>query len=311
MVPAARSPQPSPAQPSPAQPSPAQPSPAQPSPAQPSPAQPSPAQPSPAQPSPAQPSPAQPSPAQPSPAQPSPAQPSPAQPSPAQPSPAQPSPAQPSPAQPSPAQPSPAQPRCGVVWCGVVWCGVVWCGVVWCGVVWCGVAWRGVAWRGVAWRGVAWRGVAWRDKLAGAKERDRLAREAHKAELMQAKALRQEKLHAAAEVFRMERSWESTSKRARKDARAALRHEAKADGATCEHNIWKCRICFPHKTGKVPGLAQCVLGGACRHAELKMACGYGITAQSSELKAATLDKGHVADLIEEANKHRRLLASTG
>ncbi|KAL6764477.1 hypothetical protein V8C86DRAFT_2476399, partial [Haematococcus lacustris] len=88
-----------------------------------------------------------------------------------------------------------------------------------------------------------------KDKLAGAKERDRLAREAHKAELMQAKALRQEKLHAAAEVFRMERSWESTSKRARKDARAALRHEAKADGATCEHNIWKCRICFPHKTG--------------------------------------------------------------
>ncbi|KAJ9508624.1 hypothetical protein QJQ45_027906 [Haematococcus lacustris] len=34
-----------------------------------------------------------------------------------------------------------------------------------------------------------------------------------------------------------------------------------------------------------------------------MACGYGINAQSSELKAATLDKGHVADLIEEANKH--------
>ncbi|KAJ9509084.1 hypothetical protein QJQ45_001575 [Haematococcus lacustris] len=33
----------------------------------------------------------------------------------------------------------------------------------------------------------------------------------------------------------------------------------------------------------------------------------GINAHSSELKAATLDKGHVADLIEEANKHRRLL----
>ncbi|KAJ9509352.1 hypothetical protein QJQ45_001804 [Haematococcus lacustris] len=40
---------------------------------------------------------------------------------------------------------------------------------------------------------------------------------------------------------------------------------------------------------------------------IKMACGYGINARSSELKAATLDKGHVADLIEEANKHRRLL----
>ncbi|KAJ9512553.1 hypothetical protein QJQ45_018941 [Haematococcus lacustris] len=40
---------------------------------------------------------------------------------------------------------------------------------------------------------------------------------------------------------------------------------------------------------------------------IKMACGYGINAKSSELMAATLDKGHVADLIEEANKHRRIL----
>ncbi|KAJ9524342.1 hypothetical protein QJQ45_008550 [Haematococcus lacustris] len=35
--------------------------------------------------------------------------------------------------------------------------------------------------------------------------------------------------------------------------------------------------------------------------------GYGINAQSSELQAATLDKTHVADLIEEANKQRRPL----
>ncbi|KAJ9511043.1 hypothetical protein QJQ45_002865 [Haematococcus lacustris] len=40
---------------------------------------------------------------------------------------------------------------------------------------------------------------------------------------------------------------------------------------------------------------------------IRMACGYGINAKSSELKAATLDKGHVADLVEEANTHRRLL----
>ncbi|KAJ9508497.1 hypothetical protein QJQ45_012023 [Haematococcus lacustris] len=40
---------------------------------------------------------------------------------------------------------------------------------------------------------------------------------------------------------------------------------------------------------------------------IRMACGYGINAKSSEPKAATLDKGHVADLIEEANTHRRLL----
>ncbi|KAJ9521142.1 hypothetical protein QJQ45_022848, partial [Haematococcus lacustris] len=55
--------------------------------------------------------------------------------------------------------------------------------------------------------------------------------------------------------------------------------------------------------------ARAQLGWSGEEAQLfiKMACGYGINAQRSELKAATLDKGHVADLIEEANKHRRLL----
>ncbi|GFH25155.1 hypothetical protein HaLaN_23078 [Haematococcus lacustris] len=38
-----------------------------------------------------------------------------------------------------------------------------------------------------------------------------------------------------------------------------------------------------------------------------MACGYGINAQSLELQAVNLDKGHVADLSKEANKQRRLL----
>ncbi|KAJ9519242.1 hypothetical protein QJQ45_017903 [Haematococcus lacustris] len=55
--------------------------------------------------------------------------------------------------------------------------------------------------------------------------------------------------------------------------------------------------------------ARAKLGWSGEEAQLfiKMACGYGINAHSSELKAATLDKGHVADLIEGANKHRRLL----
>ncbi|KAJ9510990.1 hypothetical protein QJQ45_027892 [Haematococcus lacustris] len=55
--------------------------------------------------------------------------------------------------------------------------------------------------------------------------------------------------------------------------------------------------------------ARAQLGWSGEEAQLfiKMACGYGINARSSELKAVTLDKGHVADLIEEANKHRRLL----
>ncbi|KAJ9508465.1 hypothetical protein QJQ45_011996 [Haematococcus lacustris] len=51
-----------------------------------------------------------------------------------------------------------------------------------------------------------------------------------------------------------------------------------------------------------------VAGGAALGSSSEAAkCGYGINAKSSELKAATLDKGHVADLIEEAHTHRRLL----
>ncbi|KAJ9533701.1 hypothetical protein QJQ45_026841 [Haematococcus lacustris] len=56
-----------------------------------------------------------------------------------------------------------------------------------------------------------------------------------------------------------------------------------------------------------PGKAQLGWSGEEAQLFIRMACGYGINAHSSELKAVTLDKGHVADLIEEANKHRRLL----
>ncbi|GFH15043.1 hypothetical protein HaLaN_11202 [Haematococcus lacustris] len=53
--------------------------------------------------------------------------------------------------------------------------------------------------------------------------------------------------------------------------------------------------------------ARARLGWSGEEAQLfiKMACGYGINTQSSELQAVNLDKGHVADLIKEANKHRR------
>ncbi|KAJ9512270.1 hypothetical protein QJQ45_012947 [Haematococcus lacustris] len=55
--------------------------------------------------------------------------------------------------------------------------------------------------------------------------------------------------------------------------------------------------------------ARAKIGWSGEEAQLfiRMVCGYGINAHSSELEAATLDKGHVADLIEEANTHRRLL----
>ncbi|KAJ9511326.1 hypothetical protein QJQ45_029740 [Haematococcus lacustris] len=56
--------------------------------------------------------------------------------------------------------------------------------------------------------------------------------------------------------------------------------------------------------------ARAKLGWSGEEARLfiKIACGYGINPPSSELQAATLDnKGHVVDLLEEADKHRRLL----
>ena len=38
------------------------------------------------------------------------------------------------------------------------------------------------------------------------------------------------------------------TKRAHKDARDAAKKAAKKeDGQMCEHGVWKCRICFPHK----------------------------------------------------------------
>ncbi|KAJ9525764.1 hypothetical protein QJQ45_003429 [Haematococcus lacustris] len=40
---------------------------------------------------------------------------------------------------------------------------------------------------------------------------------------------------------------------------------------------------------------------------IRMACGYGIHAKSSELRATGLNKKHVANLKEDADKHRRLL----
>ncbi|KAJ9516945.1 hypothetical protein QJQ45_027409 [Haematococcus lacustris] len=53
-----------------------------------------------------------------------------------------------------------------------------------------------------------------------------------------------------------------------------------------------------------------MLGWSGEEAQLfiKLACGYSLNTDSPELQAATLDKGHVNDLIEEAAKQRRLLA---
>jgi len=77
-------------------------------------------------------------------------------------------------------------------------------------------------------------------------------RAAHKAEQEAQKQLKQEEHHAESAAFKMERSWNTVvSKRAAREQRVAAKaEERKADGQMCEHGIWKCKICFPHKTGK-------------------------------------------------------------
>ncbi|KAJ9520322.1 hypothetical protein QJQ45_030212, partial [Haematococcus lacustris] len=80
----------------------------------------------------------------------------------------------------------------------------------------------------------------------------------------------------------------------------------KSEGPVCVPNLGVETVSRTYVYAKA---ARAQLGWSGEEAQLfiTMACGYGINAKSSELKAATLDKGHVADLIEEANKHRRLL----
>ncbi|KAJ9513461.1 hypothetical protein QJQ45_006022 [Haematococcus lacustris] len=56
--------------------------------------------------------------------------------------------------------------------------------------------------------------------------------------------------------------------------------------------------------------ARAMLGWTGEEAQLftKLTCGYSLNTDSPELQAAHLDKAHVNDLMEEAAKHRRLLA---
>lgn len=90
-----------------------------------------------------------------------------------------------------------------------------------------------------------------KDKLAETKKQEALLKEVLKAERDKHKDEKAEEAHAMSEVYRMERAYNHTSKRAAKDDRKQAKHDAKHEaGEMCEHGIWKCRICFPHKTDK-------------------------------------------------------------
>lgn len=88
------------------------------------------------------------------------------------------------------------------------------------------------------------------DKLAQTKIREREIKESHKLQLLEQKIANEERKQAQHKLQIEERALHNT-RRAARDARHAAKHEARAEsGAMCEHGVWRCGICFPHKSGK-------------------------------------------------------------
>eukprot|EP00887_Chlorella_sp_A99_P000369 scaffold13.g369.t1 len=95
-----------------------------------------------------------------------------------------------------------------------------------------------------------------KDKLAATKQNEREIKEALKAVKEQEKAKREAEEREHARLLKEERQLHDTH-RAHKDARdAAKREHHKETGQVsrgggrrgmCEHGVWRCKICFPHK----------------------------------------------------------------
>ncbi|PSC67975.1 phospholipase [Micractinium conductrix] len=85
-----------------------------------------------------------------------------------------------------------------------------------------------------------------KDKLAAKKQHEKEVHEALKAVQKEKKEKTKEEKAAAAALLKEERMLHDT-KRAHADARhQAKRDEHKSTGGTCEHGVWRCKICFPH-----------------------------------------------------------------
>jgi len=85
-----------------------------------------------------------------------------------------------------------------------------------------------------------------KDKLAATKQHDREVQEALKIKREQEKQYKEEERLATCKANRFERAFFHTSKRFAKDERERQKKEAKeATGFTCEHGVWRCRICNP------------------------------------------------------------------
>ncbi|KAI8467708.1 MAG: hypothetical protein J3K34DRAFT_30718 [Monoraphidium minutum] len=86
-----------------------------------------------------------------------------------------------------------------------------------------------------------------KDKLEQTKLAERAHKEASKAEREKHKADKEEERLAKAAAERMERAYfHPDAKRTQKEERKARDKEAhEATGDTCEHGVWRCRICHP------------------------------------------------------------------
>jgi hypothetical protein len=87
-----------------------------------------------------------------------------------------------------------------------------------------------------------------KDKLAETKKREKELHDAYKSESKKQKDIKEAERVKAAELYKEERAFNPTSKRAMKEEREAVkREEKKENGQMCDHGVWKCKICFPHE----------------------------------------------------------------
>uniref|UniRef100_A0A7S1T4A6 Uncharacterized protein n=1 Tax=Tetraselmis chuii TaxID=63592 RepID=A0A7S1T4A6_9CHLO len=90
-----------------------------------------------------------------------------------------------------------------------------------------------------------------KDKLAHSKQVEREAHDYRKAAAQEEKNRRKQDKKDELAAYKEVRHLNGTSKRcAREEREEAKREKRRENGQMCEHGVWKCQICFPHKTTK-------------------------------------------------------------
>ncbi|GAX75823.1 hypothetical protein CEUSTIGMA_g3266.t1 [Chlamydomonas eustigma] len=93
-----------------------------------------------------------------------------------------------------------------------------------------------------------------KDKLKEQKQNERDIKDALKHQREEDKSQKHEAHLAENHVWKMERSWNPTSKRAKRETREAKKklerdqeREEQQGSMECEHGVFKCKICHPVK----------------------------------------------------------------